>query len=450
MLQWSTPRRPLCRQVSPAVGFLILYGWVAACGGPPAAQPTPPTPEVTVITVAARPLALSVELPGRTAPVRMAEIRPQVSGLLLKRHFEEGSDVRAGQLLYQIDPRPYEAAVQQARASLAAAQTNADRARAAVAAGEANVERQRATLKLARENRQRFEASYQERAVSASQRDEAVTSEQVAEATLRAAEAQVESDRRAVAAAEAAIEQAKAALQAAEINLAYTRITAPIDGRIGRSYATEGAMLTAYQPAAMAVIQQLDPIYVDVVQSTAELLRLRERLERGILHPDENRQRKARLYLENGTLYPLEGVFQFRDVSVDPTAGTVVLRMVFPNPDRLLLPDMFVRAVLQEGTNPQAILVPQQAVRRDVKGQAYVLVVDSEETLQVRPLSLDRTVDDQWLVSSGLDPGERVVMEGLQFVRPGMKVRAVPFQAPAPGTQAESAGQAVPDPAQAD
>jgi membrane fusion protein (multidrug efflux system) len=430
--------------------MLILQALVAACGGPPGSQPPPQPPEVSVITMAPQPVTLSVELPGRTAPVRIAEIRPQVSGLLLKRHFEEGSDVRAGQLLYEIDPRPFEAALEQARASVVAAQTNAERARAALAASEANVERQRATLRLAQENRQRFEASYQERAVSASQRDEAVTSEQVAEATLRAAEAQVESDRRAIAAAEAAIEQAQAALQAAEINLAYTRITAPINGRIGRSYATEGAMLTAYQPAAMAIIQQMDPMYVDVVQSTAELLRLRERLEQGLLHPDENLQRKVKLRLENGTPYPLEGVFQFRDVSVDPTAGTVVLRMVFPNPDRLLLPDMFVRAVLQEGTNPQAILVPQQAVRRDVRGQPYVLLVDEQETVQVRPLSLDRTIDDRWLVSSGLGPGDRVVMEGLQFVQPGMKVRAVPFETPPPGTQAGSPAPTSSHPAQAD
>ncbi|GAB4248256.1 MAG: efflux RND transporter periplasmic adaptor subunit [Acidobacteriota bacterium] len=360
--------------------------------------------------------------------MRIAEIRPQVSGLLLKRLFEEGADVQAGELLYQIDPRPFEAALQQAEAALAAAEKNADRARAALAASQANVERQRAQVKLARENRQRFEASFQERAVSATQRDEAVTAAEVAEATLRAFEAQVEADRRAVAAAEAAIEQARAAVESARINLAYTKITAPITGRIGRSYATEGAMLTAYQPNAMAVIQQLDPIYVDVVQSTTELLRLRERLERGLLHADENLQRKVKLYLENGALYPHEGTFQFRDVSVDPTAGTVVLRMIFPNPDKILLPGMFVRAEIQEGVNPRAILIPQQAVLRTIKGEPYVLVVDDQGVAQMRMIQLDRTIGDKWLVTAGLQPGDRIVVEGLQFVRPGMPVQAVPWE----------------------
>lgn len=446
MRYWRSRRKFRVLRLAVGPGILILQTLASSCSGPPPAPPAPQEREVAVVTISGRPVALSVELPGRTAPVRVAEIRPQVSGLLLKRHFEEGSDVRAGQLLYQIDPRPFEAVVEQARAALLASEKNADRARATLAVSRASVERQRATLQLAQDNRRRFEASYQERAVSASQRDEAVTSVQVAEATLRASEAQAESDLRAIAAAEAAIEQAKAALQGAEINLAYTRITAPISGRIGRSYATEGAMLTAYQPGALAIIQQLDPIYLDVVQSTAELLRLRERLESGVLHPDRNLQRKARLYLENGTLYPWEGAFQFRDVSVDPTTGTVILRMVFPNPDRVLLPEMFARATLQEGTNPQAILVPQQAVRRDVKGQAYVLVVDDQETIQTRTLSLDRSIQDQWLVAAGLSIGDRVVVEGLQYVQPGMRVRTVPFQpAPAPGAQS---GTPVAEPSQ--
>jgi len=368
--------------------------------------------------------------------MRIAEIRPQASGLLLKRNFEEGSDVKAGQLLYLIDPRPYEAAVGQAKAAMGAAQKNADRARAALTASLANVERQKATLELARQNLQRIEASYQEHAVSASQRDEAVASEQVAVATLRAFEAQVESDRTAIAAAEAAIEQTKAALQSAEINLTYTRINAPISGRIGRSYSTEGAMLTAYQPTAMATVQQLDPVYVDVVQSTAELLRLRERLEKGVLHPDESMQRRVRVRLENDHVYPHEGTFQFRDVTVDPTAGTVVLRMVVPNPDRILLPGMFVRAEVQEGVNPRAILVPQPAVLRDMKGEPYVMVVDNQQTAGVRPLVVERTLGDKWLVSSGLSEGDQVVVEGLQFVRPGVKVKAVPWQ-PAPPAEGQ-------------
>ncbi|MFZ0428478.1 MAG: efflux RND transporter periplasmic adaptor subunit [Acidobacteriota bacterium] len=413
-------------------GLLLLMVTVslitAACSSQQMVQTAPPAPQVAVLTMTTEPVSLTTELPGRIAPMRIAEIRPQASGLLLKRHFEEGADVRAGQLLYEIDSRPFEAAAAQAKAGLGAAEKNADRFRAALVASQANVERQKATLQLARQNRKRVEASFQEHAVSATQRDEAVASVQVAEATLRAFEAQVESDRTAIAAAEAAIEQARAALQASEINLDYTRITAPITGRIGRSYSTEGAMLTAYQPGIMSTIQQLDPIYVDVVQSTAELLRLRERLEKGFLHPDENLQRKVQLHLEDGLLYPHDGTFQFRDVSVDPTAGTVVLRMVFPNPDRVLLPGMFVRAVVQEGVNPQAVLVPQQAVLRDLKGGPYVLVLDDQQTAQMRGLTAERTIGDRWLISAGLAAGDQVIVEGLQYVRPGMKVRAVPWQ----------------------
>jgi len=388
----------------------------------------PPARQVAVLTIAPESVSLATELPGRITPMRIAEIRPQVSGLLLKRHFEEGADVKAGQVLYEIDSRPFEASLQQAKAALGTAEKNAERARTALAASLADVERQEATLQLAKQKRQRIEASFEERAVSAILRDEAIATERVAEATLHALEAQVESDRSTIAAADAAIEQARAASQAAEINLTYTRIDAPISGRIGRSYSTEGAMLTAYQPGAMATIQQLDPIYVDVVQSTAEILSLRERLEKGVLHPDENRQRRVNLHLENGLVYGHEGTFQFRDVSVDPTSGTIVLRMVFPNPDRVLLPGMFVRAEVQEGVNPQALLVPQQAVLRDLKGSPYVLVLDEQQTAQIRLLTLERTMGDRWLVSAGLEPGDRVVVEGLQFVRPGMQVQAVPWQ----------------------
>jgi membrane fusion protein (multidrug efflux system) len=405
-----------------------------SCETRQAPQAAPPIREVAFVTIVTEPVSLTTELPGRIAPMRIAEIRPQASGLLMKRHFDEGADVKTGQLLYEIDPRPFEAAVEQAKAALSAAEKNVDRARAALVTSEANVERQKATLQLARQNLKRIEASYQERAVSATQRDEAVTSELVAVATLNAFEAQVETDRRTIDAAEVSIEQAMAALRTAEINLAYTRITAPISGRIGRSYSTEGAMLTAYQPGIMATIQQLDPIYVDVVQSTAELLHLRDRLEKGILHSDNSLRRKAKLYLENGLLYPHDGTFQFRDVSVDPTAGTVILRMVFPNPDRVLLPGMFVRAAVQEGVNPQAILVPQQTVLRDLKGGPYVITIDEQQTAQIRPLELERTIGDKWLVSSGLEPNDQVIIEGLQFVRPGMKVKAVPWQ----GTQPDS------------
>jgi membrane fusion protein (multidrug efflux system) len=239
----------------------------------------------------------------------------------------------------------------------------------------------------------------------------------------------LESDRESVAAAKAAIQQAEAALETARINLEYTRITAPISGRTGKSNVTEGALVTALQPLALATIQQLDPIYVDVPQSTTELLRLRRRLEEGRLTQNGPKQKTVKLILEDGTAYPLEGTLQFRDVSVDPTTGVVILRIIFPNPGGVLLPGMFVQAVVTEGVNEQAILIPQQSVSRDPKGNPNALIVDSAGKVQQRMLSLDRAVGDQWLVASGLAPGDRVIAEGMQKVRPGASVKVLPFDA---------------------
>ncbi len=411
-------------------GVLLILSGVLLSGCDRGKQPHPrphATPEVSVVAVKPQPVVLTTELPGRTAPFRIAEIRPQVSGLILKRLFREGSDVKAGQLLYQIDPAPFQAVLDNAKATLVAARKNADRARAALAAGVANVARQKATLALARQNRKRFEDAFKSRSVSASQRDQAVTEAQVAEATLRAYDAQVESDRKAIAAAEAAIKQAEAAVRTARINLEYTRITAPISGRIGRSSVTEGAIVTAYQPMALATIQQLDPIYVDVPQSTAELLRLKRRLRNGHLNRDGTNQNKVRLILEDGSAYLPEGTLQFRDVTVDPTTGSVILRMVFPNPARVLLPGMFVRAVVKEGVKKHAILVPQQGVSRDRKGNPFALLVNEQGKVVLRMLTLDRAIGDKWLVSSGLSPGDRVIVEGVQYVRPGMFVKVAPL-----------------------
>lgn len=384
-------------------------------------------PEVAVITVRSQPVLLSTELPGRTSPYLVAEIRPQVNGIIQKRLFREGSDVRAGQMLYQIDPAPFQAALDSAAANLAVTQKAADRARAALGASLAGVTRQRAILDLARTNRRRFEDLIADRAVSASQRDQAVTDADVAEATLQTVEAQLESDREAVAAAEAAIGQAQAALTTARINLGYTRITAPIAGRIGRSGVTEGAIVTAYQPAALATIQQLDPIYVDVPQATTELLRLQHRLEEGRINRNGANLNQVQLTLANGAHYPLEGTLQFRDISVDPSTGSVILRMVFPNPNGVLLPGMFVRTLVKEGLNEQAILIPQQAVSRDPKGNPTALVVDDAAKVGQRMLTLDRAIGDQWFVIAGLSAGDRVIIEGMQKVRPGAAVKAVPF-----------------------
>jgi len=373
-------------------------------------------------------VVLTTELPGRTAAFRIAEIRPQVSGLIQKRLFTEGSDVTAGQVLYQIDPAPFQAALDNAEANLAVMRKSADRAQAALKAGIAGVTQQRATLDLALTNRRRFQDAFKDKAVSASQRDQAVTNANVAEATLRAAEAQLESDRAAVAVAEAAIHQAEAAVETARINLGYTKVTAPISGRIGKSNVTEGAIVTAYQPVPLATIQQLNPIYVDVAQSTTELLRLKRRLEDGRLNHDGTKQGKVKLLMEDGTPYPQEGTLQFRDVTVDPTTGSVILRVVFPNPEGVLLPNMFVRAVIKEGVKEQAILIPQQGVARDRKGNPFALIVSADGKVALRMLTLDRAVGDKWLVSAGLAPGDRVIVEGMQRVRPGMAVKVVPFK----------------------
>jgi membrane fusion protein, multidrug efflux system len=246
---------------------------------------------------------------------------------------------------------------------------------------------------------------------------------------MLAVEAQVESDRKAVAAAEAAIQQAEAALKTARINLAYTAIAAPISGRIGRSSITEGALVTAHQPIALAVIQQLDPIYVDVPQSTAEVLRLRNRLEEGRLQSNGTPQNKVHLLLEDDTPYPWEGTLQFRDVTVDPTTGSVILRVIVPNPKGFLLPGMFVRTLVEEGVNPKALLIPQQAVTRDPKGNPLTLVVDTAGKVQLRMLTIDRAIGNTWLVAKGLAAGERVIVEGIQKARPGASVKAVPFEA---------------------
>ena len=229
---------------------------------------------------------------------------------------------------------------------------------------------------------------------------------------------------------EAGIQQAEAALKTARINLEYTRITAPISGRIGRSNITVGAAVTAYQPLALTTIQQLDPIYVDVQQSTADLLRLRRNLTHGRLNQDGESLNKVRLILEDGSIYPLEGTLQFRDVTVDPTTGSVALRVIFPNPEGVLLPGMFVHAVVKEGVSDQAILIPQQAVSRDQKGNPITLIVDADSKVQQRMLTLDRAIGDKWLVTKGLQQGDLVIVEGMQKVRAGASVKAVPFDGP--------------------
>ena len=363
------------------IGGLLLTGCERRQALPP-----PSVPEVAVSTVQPRKVMLSTELPGRTSPFRIAEIRPQVSGLIQKRLFTEGSDVRAGQALYQIDPAPFQAALDNAKAALARAEAN---------------------LSAIRLRAERYRELLADKAVSQQNYDDAA-----------AALIQVEAD----------IQYYKATLKAAGINLGYTKITAPISGRIGRSNVTDGAIVTAYQSLALATIQQLDPIYADVPQSTTELLRLKRRLEDGRLQSHGTNRNKVRLIMEDGTAYPLEGTLRFRDVTVDPTTGSVILRLVFPNPEDVLLPGMFVQAVIKEGVNEQAILIPQQGVARDRKGNPFALIVDAADKVEQRILTLDRAIGGKWLVSAGLATGDRVIVEGIQRVRPGTAVKVIPFK----------------------
>lgn len=396
----------------------------------PQAPPQPGPPEVAVVTIQSQQVVLTSELPGRTAAYRVAEIRPQVNGLLQKRLFTEGTQVQAGELLYEIDPAPYQAAYDNAAANRNSMQQAAERARAALDASIAALQRHQAILKLANTNRDRQENLLKTKATSAMERDQAVADVDVAQAGLKVAEAQVKSDRQAVEVAEAGIKQAEAAMKTAEINLSYTKITAPISGRIGPSLVTEGAIVTAYQPVALAMIQQLDPIYVDVKQATTVVNRLRRSLASGGLK--ENGTDRVKIVLEDGEVYPSEGSLQFRDVTVDPTTGSVILRIVVPNPDGTLLPNMFVQAIVEEGVREDAILVPQQAVSRDPKGNPFSRVVNAKDIVEQRPLVTERAIGDKWLISSGLAAGDRVVIDGvqgLQRAKPGTPVKVVPAAA---------------------
>ncbi len=381
-------RKPADKWTGWSVALLaVLTGvWLAACNPHRGEAPPSGTPEVGVVTARPQKVVLTTELPGRTSSFRVAEIRPQVSGLILKRLFKEGADVVAGQVLYQIDPAPFEAALANAEAALARAESNLPPIRLRV---------------------ERFRELLPDKAVSQQDYDDAVA---------------------ALAQAEAEIEYWKAQVKTARINLGYTKITAPISGRIGKSNVTEGAIVTAYQPVPLATIHQLDPIYVDVPQSTTELLRLKKRLREGGLARSDVDETKVKLVLEDGTPYPREGVLQFREVSVDPTTGSVIVRMIFPNAEKVLLPNMFVRAVITEGVREDAILVPQQAVARTPDGEPYVMVVGPGDRAEMKRLELGRAIGDRWLVVSGLSPGDRVIVEGLQFVRPGMQVKATPWE----------------------
>ena len=378
-----------------AISGLLLLGGCEK--GPGKQVGAPPAPEVAVYTVAPRQITLTTELPGRTSPYLVSEIRPQVSGLIQKRLFQEGSDVQSGQLLYQIDPVPFQVALDTAEAALS-------RAQASYSAISLKAKRYRNLLSV--------------NAVSQQSYDDAAAALQ-----------QVMAD----------IEYYKTSVKTARINLEYTHVLAPISGRIGRSNVTDGALVSAYQPAALATIQQLDPIYVDVHQSSSELLRLRTSLKAGLLATGAENRKKVLIVLENGSSYAQEGTLLFRDVTVDPATGSFAVRIVVPNQDHLLLPGMFVRAVIEEGVVEKAIMVPQQGVSRNPKGEPVALVVDESDTVQQHILTLDRAIGNQWLVSSGLAPGDRLIVEGMQKVRPGTVVKAVPWNNPETEAKAPTA-----------
>lgn len=369
-------------------GLLICTFVITGCKQNPSsggASSTGSPPEVGVVTITTAPVTLTMELSGRISPHLIAEVRPQVEGIIQKRLFAEGSDVKAGQVLYQIDPAAYRAASANAKAALARAEAN---------------------LVPARLKAERFQELVAINAVSRQDYDDA-------SAMFKQAEAEVAAN--------------QAVVEAARINLDYTSVKAPISGRIGRSTVTGGALVTANQAAPLATIQQLDPVYVDVTQSSAELLRLKRNLANGELKGNDAGQAKVKLLLEDGSSYPQEGMLKFSEVTVDQSTGSVTLRALFPNPNQLLLPGMFVRAIVQEGVSEQAILVPQRGVTRNPKGEAMVMVVGAEEKVELRLIKVSRTVGNNWLVSEGLKAGDRVILEGLQKARPETLVKAVTF-----------------------
>ncbi len=375
-------------QFKPAVTALVsavaLATLLSGCKKEEAA-PAAQAPQVGVVTLQAQPYTLVSDLPGRTIAYRVAEVRPQVNGIILKRLFKEGSEVKEGQQLYQIDPSVYEATLASAQANLQSTKSLSDR----------------------------YKQLVSEQAVSRQEYDDAQAKRLQAEATLKSA----------------------------QIDLRYTKVLAPISGRVGRSAVTEGALVSNGQSTAMATIQQLDPIYVDVTQSSAELLKLRRELESGALKKVGDNAAEVSLKLEDGSTYAQKGRLEFSEVSVDETTGSVTLRAVFPNPEHNLLPGMFVHARLNNGVNETAILAPQQGVTRDLKGQATALVVNKDNKVELRQLKASRTVGSDWLIEEGLNAGDRLITEGLQYVKPGVEVKVSEATnvKPAQPTQASAA-----------
>jgi membrane fusion protein (multidrug efflux system) len=368
-----------------AAGALPLL--VAACGQAPQAAAPAAAPQVTVLAMHHADVPISTELPGRTAPYQVAQIRARADGIVQQRSFVEGSDVSAGQLLYRIDPAPY---------------------RATLASAEALLQKQQATLAVSNIQLERYQQLVGSNAVSKQVYDNAVAAQGQAAADVAAA---------------------KAALDTARINLGYTTVTAPIAGRIATSLVTQGAYVQANSATLLTTVEQLDPIYVDLQQSSAEGLRLRRALASGELHADAAGQIAVKLRLEDGSEYERTGTLQFSGVAVSTASGSVTLRALFRNPHHLLLPGMFVRASVSQGVQPNAMLVPAASLTRDRQGHASVLVVGADQKVLQRQVQTSSLVEGSWVVDSGLADGEQVIVAGLQKVKPGMTVRAVAAQA---------------------
>jgi membrane fusion protein (multidrug efflux system) len=388
--------------IAPALAAMVLAG----CGSAKPAT-TPPPPQVSVLTVHRSNVPITTELPGRTSAYLVAQVRARVDGIVLKRDFKEGSEVKSGQRLYQIDPAPYIAALNSAQASLQKAEAN-------LVSTTAQVERYKVLVAA--------------NAVSKQDYDNAV-----------AAEGQAAAD----------VATGKAAVAIAQINLGYTNVVSPIAGRTGVSLVTEGAYVQASAATLMATVQQFDPIYVDLTQSSVEGLQLRRDIASGQLKVNGPDQAKVTLLLEDGRQYPQTGSLQFTDITVDQGTGSVTVRAIFPNPRGVLLPGMFVRARIEEGINENAILVPQVGVTHDPKGQATAPVVGPNDTVTVHTLQLRGTSGNQWIVEGGLEDGDRVIVAGVQKVQPGAVVQAVESETPAaaaapsaPTTVAAAAGEA--------
>ncbi|QDY41243.1 efflux RND transporter periplasmic adaptor subunit [Candidatus Pantoea soli] len=370
------------RGLAPLAAAVMLSGSFLLTGcddnkSQQAAQQQPP--EVGVVTLKKEPLKITTELPGRTSAFRVAEVRPQVSGIILKRNFVEGTDVKAGVSLYQIDPATYQAAYDSAKGDLAQAQANA---------------------RVAQLTLKRYKPLLGTKYISQQDYDNAAATAAQTAAAVQAAQANVET---------------------ARINLAYTKVTSPISGRIGKSAVTEGALVSSGQTTALATVQQLDPMYVDVTQSSDDFLRLRAELESGQLKQNDGKA-NVTLLMQNGNAYSQQGTLEFSDVTVDETTGSITLRAIFPNPDHRLLPGMFVRARLDEGTNPSALLVPQQGVTRTPTGEASAMVVGADNKVEVRKITANQAFGDKWLVTQGLKEGDRVITVGIQRAKPGAQV----------------------------